>query len=443
MSDRNKVRNQRNRIILIHFLCFVLLFLILGFFIIIFVNMFFFKEVNRELIEFKAAVQENIVEYEADGKRWASVHARINARIFVIFYNKDGNVFGYDPKLLDFLGKSSEFSEGYETWEINSFNLFKFPKESEWNLERVVDKEVYHFQTLSFTVDNDNAPNVKACKLLIMVNGEVKSRNLVIRVYFLASLLMFIFAFFASLYLSEMSIKPVKAALDKQLAFVSDASHELRTPLAIVRNRLENILTKSNRTVYEVSDDIAVSLKEITRLSKLTNDLLTLAHSDNQTLQLKIETFDLLELVKNVAAPFSEMAEIQNKNFFVSGGNTIINADKAMISQLLIILLDNALKYTAEQEKIEVAIKQSGNDVQLVVSDTGTGIDDELKPHVFERFFRADKARSRDTGGYGLGLAIAKMIVELHKGSISLADNTPKGTIITVTFPKVRKVEKK
>ena len=240
-----------------------------------------------------------------------------------------------------------------------------------------------------------------------------------------------------------MSIKPVKAALEKQLSFVSDASHELRTPLAIVRNRLENILTKSNRTVYEVSDDIAVSLKEITRLSKLTNDLLILSRGDSETMQLKIEEFDLLETARTVAIPFSEMAEIQKKKFTVSGENAKVLADKVMMSQLLIILLDNALKYTAEGEEVGIRVRQNGGDVQLEVIDTGTGIPDDVKPHVFERFFRADKARSRDTGGYGLGLAIAKVIAQSHRGSISLTDNHPKGTKITVTFPKTKKLEKK
>ena len=210
-----------------------------------------------------------------------------------------------------------------------------------------------------------------------------------------------------------------------------------------MRNRLENILTKSNKTVYEVSDDIAVSLKEITRLSKLTSDLLTLAHSDNERLQLKMDEFDLLELIKDVAVPFSEMAEIQNKNFLVAGEKCVISADKEKISQLLIILFDNALKYTAEKEDIEISLTQNGNEVHLDIADTGVGIADEVKPFVFERFFRADKARSRETGGNGLGLSIAKTIVQLHRGNIFLADNSPSGTKFTVILPKNRKLEKK
>lgn len=436
MTNDNRVRKQRNRIVLIHFLSFVLLFIILGFFIFIMINMFFFKDVNKELLAFKAVVNENITETDVDGSLRVSVNPRTNARIFAVFYDGEGNVLDYDPILLDFLGE-----KGAE--DLEPMGLFRFHREFEWNFEIISEEETYHFRTLSFQVDNENAPHVKACKLLIMVNGEMKSRNLVIRVYFLASLLMFIFAFFASLFLSGMSIKPVKAALEKQLSFVSDASHELRTPLAIVRNRLENILTKSNRTVYEVSDDIAVSLKEITRLSKLTNDLLILSRGDSETMQLKIEEFDLLEHARTVAIPFSEMAEIQKKKFTVSGENAKVLADKAMMSQLLIILLDNALKYTAEGEEVGIRVRQNGGDVQLEVIDTGTGIPDDVKPHVFERFFRADKARSRDTGGYGLGLAIAKVIAQSHRGSISLTDNHPKGTKITVTFPKTKKLEKK
>lgn len=438
-SDRKKVKNQRNRIIIIQFLSFVLLFIFLGIFNFILVNMFFFREVNREMGEFREIVRENILENDVNGKIRISVSPRTNARIFAIYYDAEGNVLDYDHVLLDFFG---EDADEYHPESYGQM-IFQFQKELEWNLEALVDEETYHFRTLSFPVANPNAPHVKACKLLIMVNGEVKSRNLVIRIYFLSSLFMFIFAFLASLYVSGMTIKPVRTALEKQLSFVSDASHELRTPLAIVRNRLENILTKSNRTVYEVSDDIAICLKEITRLSKLTNDLLTLSRSDSETMQMKIEEFDLLEFSKDVAVPFSEMAEIQNKVFTVTGVKTSVSADKAMISQLLIILLDNALKYTAEGEKIEINVEPAGGEAELVVSDTGTGIENEIKPLVFERFFRADKARSRDTGGYGLGLAIAKVIVEQHKGRITLEDNVPKGTKITVTLPKLKKLEKK
>lgn len=448
-NEKKKVLHQQYRIILIHFLSFVLFFIILGFFIFGLIHIFFFKEVKKELFEFKNTLEENIVEYESDGKRYVSINPRPSARIFVILYQEDGSVFAFDRNLLNFLGEHlegfhnpPEFNDD-EIFDNLDHEIFQYNPSIIFNLEKVYDKDVYHFQTLSFTLDTEAAPSVKACKLLMMVNGEIESRNLVIRVYFLASFLMFVFAFIASLLLSKMSIKPVRAALDKQLVFVSDASHELRTPLAIVRNRLENILTKSNKTVYEVSDDIAVSLKEITRLSKLTNDLLTLAHSDNERLQLKSEEFDLLDLIKNVAFPFSEMAEIQNKNFLVTGEKCIINADKEKISQLLIILLDNALKYTVEKENVEIHLKQNGNEVHLVVADTGVGIANELKPFVFERFFRADKARSRETGGNGLGLSIAKTIVQLHRGNILLADNSPKGTKITVILPKNRKFEKK
>ncbi len=448
-NDKKKVRHQQNRIILIHFLSFVLFFIILGFFIFGLVHIFFFKEVNKELFEFKDTLEENIVEYESEGKRYVSINPRLNARIFVILYQEDGTVFAFDRNLLNFLGKHLEgFHNNPEIKDEDisenlKHDIFQYNPGMIFNLEKVSDKEVYHFQTFSFALDREAAPSVKACKLLIMVNGELESRNLVIRVYFLASFLMFIFAFVASLLLSKMSIKPIKAALDKQLVFVSDASHELRTPLAIVRNRLENILTKSNKTVYEVSDDIAVSLKEITRLSKLTSDLLTLAHSDNERLQLKMDEFDLLELIKDVAVPFSEMAEIQNKNFLVAGEKCVISADKEKISQLLIILFDNALKYTAEKEDIEISLTQNGNEVHLDIADTGVGIADEVKPFVFERFFRADKARSRETGGNGLGLSIAKTIVQLHRGNIFLADNSPSGTKFTVILPKNRKLEKK
>jgi two-component system sensor histidine kinase CiaH len=217
---------------------------------------------------------------------------------------------------------------------------------------------------------------------------------------------------------------------------VSNASHELRTPLAIVQNRLENILAKSNKTVYEVSSDIAISLKEISRLSKLTNDLLLLAKSDNEALEINYEEFNLYKLIEDVSTPFAEMAEIDNKNFILEGEDIVVNADRSKIAQVLIILLDNALNYTQSGESITIEISQMNNDVLIKVKDTGVGIDNLTKKHLFERFYRADKARRRETGGNGLGLSIAQTIMKLHNGRIIVSDNYPKGSYFIVQFPK-------
>ncbi|NLD25841.1 MAG: HAMP domain-containing histidine kinase [Acholeplasmataceae bacterium] len=448
-KDSKKVSSQQRRILFTHLCTFVVVFSLVGIFMIFLINIFFFRGVYRELRLFREAVETNIVEYESDDEILVSVGPRTNPRISLILYLKDGKIYDFDRDLLNYLIADDDFhaNPDVETQQVLTAlenSLFQYrPNNQEFHLEKVYLQSDYYFYTVTFTLNNPNAPDIGACKLLLMVNGEVSSRNTMVRIFLFGALMMFIFAFLASVMLSRLSIRPLKTALDKQLLFVSDASHELRTPLAIVRNRLENILTKSNKTVYDVSDDIAISLKEITRLSKLTNDLLLLAQSDNEALEMKYEDFDIYELIQDVALPFSEMAEIENKNFLITGESAIINADRSKMSQLLIILLDNALKYTTEKEEIAIHLQQNNNEFLIEISDTGQGIDEETKQHLFERFYRADKARSRETGGNGLGLSIAKTIINLHRGNITVEDNTPKGTKFTIELPKSRKLEKK
>jgi two-component system sensor histidine kinase CiaH len=454
-KDSTKFSSQQRRILFTHFFTFVIVFSLVGIFMTALINIFFFRGVYRELRRFRETVEINIVELEDDEEKLVSVGPRTNPRISIILYREDGEIYAFDRNLLNYLiadldnGIGDGFqtdpdSENLQVLSALEHSIFQYrPTSQEFHLEKVYFQSDYYFYTLTFSLDNPNAPDVQACKLLMMVNGEVSSRNAVVRIFIFGAMMMFIFAFLASLMLSRLSIRPLKTALDKQLLFVSDASHELRTPLAIVRNRLENILTKSNKTVYDVSDDIAISLKEITRLSKLTNDLLLLAQSDNEALELKYEEFDLYDLIRDVALPFSEMADIDNKNFLIDGESVIVNADRSKISQVLIILLDNALKYTAEKDGIAIHLSQTNSECLIEVQDTGQGIDDENKKHLFERFYRADKARSRETGGNGLGLSIAQTIVSLHRGRINVSDNTPRGTKFTIELPKNRKLEKK
>ncbi len=447
-DGQQKINRQHLRSLLTHFFTFVIVFALLGVFMTALINVFFFRSVYTELHDFKVMVENNLREVEVDGKEQISISPRGNARISIILYQDDGEIYAFDRELLSYLltdineyhlddFQKNEDLESQEILEALNHKIFHYDSlYQEFRLEKISLENDYHFQTLVFAVDNPNAPSVQACKLFIMVNGEVGSRNAMLRIYLFSALMMFVFAFFASLMLTRMNLKPLRTALNKQLLFVSNASHELRTPLAIVQNRLENILAKSNKTVYEVSSDIAISLKEISRLSKLTNDLLLLAKSDNEALEINYEEFNLYKLIEDVSTPFAEMAEIDNKNFILEGEDIVVNADRSKIAQVLIILLDNALNYTQSGESITIEISQMNNDVLIKVKDTGVGIDNLTKKHLFERFYRADKARRRETGGNGLGLSIAQTIMKLHNGRIIVSDNYPKGSYFIVQFPK-------
>jgi len=452
---KERVNIQRSKLILYHLLTYLIIFIFLGLIATVLINYYFFKGLLVSVRNYEDEIQNTIEEIQTSSGDQAISVASGSARISVAFYDEDNNLIAFDSDILSYIIEEIDelnfmiyrdgyrYKEKYEEYVeiINAALDSEILKVDEslsnkFDIEVVQGENKYYFQTLSFEVDNPNAPSVKSCKLLVMINGEITARNEIFRIYILSAGLMFILGLIASLLLSSWALRPVKFSLDKQLNFVSNASHELLTPLAIVQSKLENILTTRNKTVYEVSSDIAVSLREISRLSKLTNDLLTLAKNDNDIFNLKYEKFNLKELVEDVVIPFKEISEIQNKKFDLVSDDILISADKSMIAQVIIIILDNALKYTSEGESISINIVLNNNDCIITISDTGIGVDDKTKKHIFERFYRADKARSRETGGNGLGLAIAKTIVEQHKGHIKVLDNEPKGTKFVIIIPK-------
>jgi len=241
----------------------------------------------------------------------------------------------------------------------------------------------------------------------------------------------------ASYILSQKTIKPIKKSWSKQVEFVENVSHELRTPLTIIQNSLELLLTTPHEKIIDRSEGIVLSLNETTRLSKLVTDMLTLARSDSTMTEINKDLFSLDVLVETVCQPYIDLAESQNKGFEVSLKCSMnINADKGQIHQLMVILLDNALKYTNENDRISVETSSKDNKACITVSDTGIGIGDESMERIFDRFFREDKARSRQRGGMGLGLSIASWIIDKHGGTIKVRRNEPKGTVFVIRLPK-------
>jgi two-component system sensor histidine kinase CiaH len=240
-----------------------------------------------------------------------------------------------------------------------------------------------------------------------------------------------------SYYLSSLTMRPILASWKKQQEFVENASHELRTPLTIIQNSLERTFTKPNHTIIEESESIAQALAETRRLTGLTADLLTIARSDSNQQMLSKETIAIAPFIQELAKPFQEIAKMDNKHFVLENlALTTAVFDPKKTHQILVILLDNALKYTSQGDKITLLSEISNKYWLLEVRNTGPSISDEDKKHIFERFYREDRSRSKETGGYGLGLAIAKQIVEEHKGQISVRDLQPKGVIFQIRLPK-------
>ena len=197
------------------------------------------------------------------------------------------------------------------------------------------------------------------------------------------------------------------------------------------------LLQEPESKIIDKSEDIRLTLNETKRLSKLTKDLMLLARADSNQIKLNKEEVDIDQLIREITVSYKDYAAMQEKTISLKlSYSNMITVDTEKIHQLLVILLDNAIKYTKEGEEIEVLTYSKDNKCVIEVRDTGIGISKQGKKHIFERFYREDKARSRKTGGTGLGLSIAYFIVESHGGTIKVEDNEPKGSVFIIKFPK-------
>ena len=236
---------------------------------------------------------------------------------------------------------------------------------------------------------------------------------------------------FASIFLAKMSVKPLLESMNRQKAFVENASHELRTPLAVLQNRLEALFRKPEATIMESSENIASSLDEVRNMRLLTTNLLNLARRDDG---IKLEYGEINpSFFRQTFANYEIIAEENDKVFeYENQVDKSLVSDKVLLKQLMTILFDNALKYTEEDGKIRFVAQFKDRYLYFRVEDNGPGIPDEAKKRIFDRFYRVDKARTRQKGGFGLGLSLAKQIVEAFNGTIAVRDNKPKGTIFEV-----------
>lgn len=242
---------------------------------------------------------------------------------------------------------------------------------------------------------------------------------------------------FAGLFLARRAMIPIRRSWEKQQQFVADASHELRTPTAIIHARSELLFSFPEHTIREESPNIADILKESKRMGKLIEDLLTLARSDSNQLQIQSSPVALSSLLNEIVEQFRFLADTKEIEILSNVHSPLsMRGDEGRIRQLLIILLDNAMKYTPAGGRIEVTGRLQGHSVLVGLSDTGCGISEEDLPYIFERFYRGDKARSRAQGGTGLGLSIARWIVDAHRGTIRVTSKAGEGTKVELTFPR-------
>lgn len=218
--------------------------------------------------------------------------------------------------------------------------------------------------------------------------------------------------------------------------FVSNASHELKTPLATMKIMLENLIYQPEMPPELRTEFMTDINKEIDRLNLIIGDLLTLVQMDTQNMKLNRENIVLAQIVEDTLHRIGPMAEMRKQTLteeMIDEGE--MYADGAKLQQVIYNIVDNAVKYTPEGGHIHVSLRKLGRDIFLSVADDGPGIPKEDQPHIFDRFYRVDKARSRDTGGTGLGLSIVRQIVMLHGGVVTVESEPGKGSTFVVELP--------
>ena len=240
--------------------------------------------------------------------------------------------------------------------------------------------------------------------------------------------------------LSGRALRPIRTAMDSQRAFIADASHELRTPLSVIHANAELMKRHSSESIdanREAVDDI---IGESDRLGRLVGQMLTLARADAGQAKLSMSEVALDELVEEVARGMRILAEERGVSLETDVDGPIrLRGDNDRLRELVVVITDNAIKYTDAGGKVSLEVRSdSSGKITVRVSDTGSGIPIEALPHIFDRFYRVDKARSREVGGTGLGLAIARWIAEAHGGSIHVESVPGVGTAVTVELPASR-----
>ena len=231
---------------------------------------------------------------------------------------------------------------------------------------------------------------------------------------------------------------PIKIAFQKQKEFVADASHELRTPLTVLTIAAEGLAGDTESNYSEFAQRVLKGIQAETKhMNELVDNLLVLARGDSSLWTLEWEWFYLKEEVEQTLLRLKPLAETKGINFSwkLPEEELEIYADRRMVSQLVTILVDNAIKYTERGKKVFVNLTKEDGKAVLSVTDEGVGITAGDQGKIFERFYRVDKSRTRSKGGFGLGLPIAKLIVKKHHGSISLSSTLNVGSTFIVKLP--------
>lgn len=405
MNEQKLIKKELFKNMAYTFIVITVLFLILDLIVFNQVKGMLFETIDEEL-------KSSIKTYSQDSQFGQLF--KLSPRVIYIVRDAKGNVTNQNS-----IGRL------YEEYLLS----VNFDKNTVGKIYTLNVKNQYMYRGITVKIVNQYGGTEGYIQLLANIDGEMQTLKNVSNMLFFGTAITILVSVLASFILSRGTLRPIITAWKRQTEFVQNASHELRTPLAIIQAKQQLLLKEPESRIIDKSEDINLIIKESRRLSKLVKELMVLATADSNDLVLKKEKVNIDSLIKEITAPYIDYAELEEKKVTLDlNCEKELNIDKDRISQVIIILLDNAIKYTGKNETIEILTHSKDDKCIIEVKDTGIGISKEGQKHIFERFYREDKARSRESGGTGLGLSIAYILIKLHGGSIKVSNNEPKGT---------------
>lgn len=283
-----------------------------------------------------------------------------------------------------------------------------------------------------------SAPEVPKQKAKLILEDELNdAKQIVFLRLLIFNGIILVIAGVGGYILAGKTLQPIEAALEKQKRFIGDASHELRTPLTSLKSEIEVALRDKKLNVSGAKKLLRSNLEETDKMQKLMNYLLSLSKYEGGQNNFIKKRIDLSKIVAENAEKYKSQAKSKNIKLTLSTTEVFAKVNGASIEQLVSILIDNAVKYTPQGKSISLSLRKTRNNAVIEVKDGGIGIGEKDLPHIFDRFYRSDTSRSKkEADGYGLGLSIAKSIVDAHKGEIKVESKVGKGSTFTIFLPR-------
>jgi signal transduction histidine kinase len=413
MRKGSMFQKTRIRLTILNSLVFILLIGVLGSIIYSYTYKRTYNEVDQSIKMITQYREKFDVKMPPPRKRIENIKIR-DPRITIITWN---------GKIVEIEGDNHKFRANFEG------DLEKFSPKKVGDLQDI-EVQGRYFRTFAFQEDG------KIVQIVRDTTAEEEMLNTLFLILIIGCSIGSLCAIGIGFFLAGRALIPIQNSWEKQQQFVSDASHELRTPLAVIQSKTDVLFQSPSATIEEKAVDISTISKECRRLSKLVSNLLLLARSDSNQIEMDKKTFELDKLLEEIINPYKEIASYQEKAMILKVERDItFMGDRERIHQMMVILLDNAMKYTNEDGHIQIDCTQTSNSIRIRVTDNGIGVKEEDIPNLFDRFYQGDKARSMSEGA-GLGLSIANWIVEKHYGKISVESKLGEGTCFEVIFPK-------